>query len=123
MFLQKKNIRLRRAGETMTRNEYNRQHGKRYRIASRAKFTISMAIVILMSIFIITTLAGFNDVSGSTVDKFEYRTVYAGETLWSIASDYNDGSEDIRQTIYDICQANDVTAETLAAGQELVIPL
>lgn len=107
----------------MTGTAYNRKSGRRYRITSRTKFTISVTIVILIAMFVIAALAGFNDVSGSTKDRFEYRTVASGETLWSIASDYNDGSEDIRQTIYEICQANDVTAESLSAGQQLVIPL
>ncbi len=107
----------------MTGALHSRENGKRYRIASRLKFTIFITIVILMAVFVIATMAGFNDVSGSAIDQFEYRTVASGETLWSIASDYNDGSEDIRQTIYEICQANDITAETLTAGQQLVIPL
>lgn len=97
--------------------------GKKYRIVSKIKFSLFITILILIAVFAFTTAMGFGDVSGSTVDEFEYRTVAAGETLWSIAADYNDGSEDIRQTVYEICEANDISAENLTIGQQLVIPL
>lgn len=97
---------------------------RRYRIVSGFRFTVFMTVSVLFIIFTVVSIAArFNGVSGATVDRFETRTVMAGETLWSIASEYNDGSEDIRKTIFEICEANDVSAETLQAGQEIMIPL
>ena len=44
----------------MTGALHSRENGKRYRIASRLKFTIFITIVILMAVFVIATMAGFN---------------------------------------------------------------
>lgn len=48
--------------------------------------------------------------------------VQAGDTLWDLAKKYGPQDADLRQVIYYICKLNDVTPETLWAGQEILIP-
>ena len=47
--------------------------------------------------------------------------VRAGDTLWSIASTRYAGS-DVRETIYDIRHANNLSTSTITVGERLVLP-
>ena len=53
---------------------------------------------------------------------YETVTVQPGDTLWSIAERHMDDSKDIRKFIYEIKKLNNVSADTLTAGQKLMIP-
>lgn len=47
--------------------------------------------------------------------------VAPGDTLWSVASEYGDASQDVRETYYRIMKDNDADAGNLRPGQRLVI--
>jgi len=48
--------------------------------------------------------------------------VTAGDTLWSIALSYNDGSHDTRKIVKDILSHNDLTDSSVYMGQVIEIP-
>jgi LysM repeat protein len=57
-------------------------------------------------------------------EKFYTETyvVQPGDTLWSIAGEYNQQGKDVRKLIYDIRKINDITP-VINPGQVLEIPV
>lgn len=66
---------------------------------------------------------------GATADAPEgaravtVRTVGAGESLWAIASSVTEPGADVRDALREIARLNGLTEPTLAAGQQLVVPV
>jgi hypothetical protein len=97
---------------------------KRYRIKSHFRFITFLIIVFLLSVYLITTIAGLNIVDSADDDnyRFETVTVVAGDTLWSIADTYTDG-HDLRQVVYDIREINRLDDSVIRSGDQLKIPV
>ncbi|QIK83294.1 LysM peptidoglycan-binding domain-containing protein [Sanguibacter sp. HDW7] len=51
------------------------------------------------------------------------RTVGAGESLWAIASSVTAPGADVRDALQEIARLNGLTGSSLAAGQQLVVPV
>jgi nucleoid-associated protein YgaU len=58
---------------------------------------------------------------GGARGAYETLTVQPGDTLWAIASQRYPGT-DVRAGIYQIEQANHLSAETLYPGETLLVP-
>lgn len=54
---------------------------------------------------------------------FEEYIVESGDTLWSIAGEYNQPGKDIRELIYDIKKINKLDSVVIKPGQALEIPI
>ena len=54
---------------------------------------------------------------------YEYVIIKSGDTLWGIASEYADPSRDIRKSIKDICDINDVKPGNIYPGQVIKVPI
>jgi len=50
-------------------------------------------------------------------------TIYSGDTLWGIASDYTEPSKDIRKLVKEICEINDVSPGDIIPGQTILVPI
>jgi len=50
-------------------------------------------------------------------------TVYSGDTLWGIASEYNEPSKDVRKLVKEICELNDVSPGKIHPGQTILVPV
>lgn len=90
------------------------------RIRNKAKFIRSMAIVIFLLV------ALFNiSVAKSNTPEAEYidYTITKGETLWSIAKEYTPDNKDIRQTIYEIKQINNMQTSNVYENQTIKIKI
>lgn len=67
--------------------------------------------------------------NGATADSPEgaqavtVRTVGAGESLWAIASSVTAPGADVRDALQEIARLNGLTGSSLAAGQQLVVPV
>ena len=96
---------------------------KRYRVESKARFTLFIIITLLIIIGIVTMFLKPTYVSGSTEARFDTIKVKHGDTLWNIAAIYADEHTDMRAFIYDISQLNGITGSEIIPGQELKIPL
>lgn len=49
-------------------------------------------------------------------------TVSSGDTLWTIASQYINQSDDVRRLVYEIRKINKLNSAIIVPGQELLIP-
>ncbi len=94
----------------------------RYRIKNKLRFTAFMSAFILIVVCASSAFLGFSSASASDADRFIEVRVSYGDTLWGLARQYGPDKADIRGTIYDICRINNVTADTLQAGQHILIP-
>lgn len=95
---------------------------KRYKIVNKFRF-ISFAVTVLL--FLCFSTAGFLgllDAHGA--EKVEYTEVQVvdGDTIWQLAKEYGNSSKDIREVIFQICKINNIKADTLQAGQTILIP-
>jgi LysM repeat protein len=82
-----------------------------------------MAAVIVAAVCIVGSFFGYFDASSMDEITYQEYEVQAGDTLWQIARETGSANTDVRQTIYEICQVNDISAETLFAGSVIQIPL
>ena len=95
---------------------------KHYRIYSPFRFTVFLVAIIILTVCIIGSFFGYFDATSMDDRTYQEYKVRSGDTLWKIAKEYGSEKTDCRQTIYEICQLNDITAETLYAGSRILIP-
>lgn len=90
------------------------------RIRNKAKFIRSMAI----AIFLLVALFNIS-IAKSNSEEAEYidYTITKGETLWSIAKEYTPNDKDIRQTIYEIKQINNMQTSNVYENQTIKIKI
>jgi len=100
----------------------NTNKKKKYRIANKRRFITFVTLVILS--FVVITGSAMGCFSASSMDAIKYTTVEVkyGDTLWNLARKYGNTNKDVREVIYEICKLNNVSAETLQAGQFITIP-
>ena len=96
---------------------------KKYRIASKFRFTMFLVVMILCLMTAIGTLLGFNTVNSASVNQYNQVHVEAGDTLWTIACEYAPDDIDVRKVVYDICDVNEIQADQLVAGQKIIVPV
>jgi len=96
---------------------------KKYRIASKFRFTMFLVVMILCLMTAIGTLLGFNTVTSASMNQYNQIQVEAGDTLWNIACEYAPDNMDVRKVVYDICDVNDIQADQLVAGQKIIVPV
>lgn len=96
---------------------------KKYRIKSKARFTIFSIIAVLIIVTGVSTILGFNTVNSASMDQYKQIKVEAGDTIWNIAQEYTEPGEDVRNVVSDICDINEIKADQLKAGMNLIIPL
>lgn len=89
------------------------------RIVNNKKFIRSIAIVIFLLIAIFNVSIAKSSNEAEIIDY----TIAPGQTLWSIAKEYTPNSKDIRQTIYEIKQLNNMTDSTIYPGQTIQIKI
>ncbi len=87
------------------------------RIKNKIKFIRSIAIIVFLLIALFNISIAKTDKEAEIIDY----TISKGETLWSIAGEYKEKNEDIRQYIYDIKKLNNMTDSTVYPGQVIKI--
>lgn len=89
------------------------------RIVNRRKFIRGIAILIFL-------LVGLFNISVAKSNKemeiIDY-TIAPGQTLWSIAREYTPNSKDIRDTIHEIKDLNNMQDSNIYAGQTIKIKI
>lgn len=96
---------------------------KKYRVVSKFRFTIFMTLFILIAITAIGTMLGFNTVSSSSKDLYNQVQIESGDTLWDIAVEYGPEDSDVRRTVREICDLNQISADQLHPGQKIIVPV
>ena len=108
----------------MMATAYTYKTRKRYYIKSRVRFTIFIIIALLLSVTLVSTIFGLNNVEGSTKQQYVQVEVQPGDTLWQIADEYMPSDMDPRESVYQISKCNDnLSASELHPGQVLKIPV
>ena len=97
--------------------------GKKYRLKSRRRFTIFIAMIMVIGVMISNTFLGLNDVSSMTKKNYIEIEVQHGDTLWDLAREYMHENKDIRRAVYTLRQVNGIAAHELKAGQTILIPI
>ncbi|MDP4118176.1 MAG: LysM peptidoglycan-binding domain-containing protein [Bacillota bacterium] len=85
------------------------------------RFIFSIAII-SFAVFGTVSVLDNHNTAMSAYEHCDTVTVSSGETLWNIASMYNDGSYDTRIIVNDIIAHNDLSSSDLYAGQTIEIP-
>ena len=96
---------------------------KKYRIVNKFRFTAAVTVLLLLIAVIFGSIAGAFDASGTNVREYVTVKVEYGDTLWNLARTYGPGNADVRLVIHEICDINNVSADTLQAGQYITIPV
>ena len=105
---------------------------RRARMSRRAR-----SVLIITCICIITMFGGYlgvrQDVSGdigvsagtfaAEETVYEAVTIYSGDTIWGIAGDYSEPSQDVRKQIRAICELNDISPGDIYPGQTILVPI
>lgn len=87
------------------------------KIKNKVKFIRSIAILIFLLIALFNISIAKTNSEAEIIDY----TINKGETLWNIAKEYTPDNKDIRQTIYEIKQLNNMTDSTIYPGQTIKI--
>ena len=89
------------------------------RIVNRKKFirSVSILIFLLVGLFNISVAK-----SNKEMEIIDY-TIVPGQTLWSIAREYTPNSKDIRDTIHEIKDLNNMQDSNIYAGQTIKIKI
>jgi LysM repeat protein len=94
-----------------------------YRIKSRIRFTIFVAILMMLLVTGSNTVLGLDNASSLTIPEYAQVQIVAGDTLWDIASRYIQEGNDIRKFVYEICELNKITADSIHPGQSILVPV
>ena len=96
---------------------------RRYRVANRFRFTVFVALMIVLITTMVNFALGFNTAESLTYVEYMNLKIMPGDTLWSIAETYMADYGDIREAVYDLCQINDISASQLYAGMTIQVPV
>ena len=104
---------------------------KRSRIKRRRQVLKQKLALVIVALFVITIgSVGFGSffssakVAKSDVPEYKYYTsiiIEEGDSLWSIANEYNHSNVDIHEYVKELKELNGLTSETIQAGQHLLI--
>ncbi|MBR5315192.1 MAG: LysM peptidoglycan-binding domain-containing protein [Firmicutes bacterium] len=96
---------------------------KKYRITSKFRFTMFLVVMILCLMTVVGTLLGLNTVNSASLNQYNHVQVEAGDTIWNIACEYAPDNMDVRKVVHDICDVNGISADELAAGSKIIVPV
>ncbi len=100
-----------------------REKKSKYRLKSRFRFTIFVIFMMLMLVSVSNTILGINDASSLTKPEYASIQIEDGDTLWDLASEYNQDGKDIRKFVYEICELNEISADSIYPGLNILIPI
>ena len=89
----------------------------------RKRKKILKQAVLLLGIGIIAILLIGNAKPSAEFKKTEIHYVHPGDTLWSIAGEYNGESVDKRYVVYCMKELNNGLTSTIQVGQEIIVPV
>ena len=87
------------------------------------KSFISISIFIILLICL-SSAAVFGGTKKDTHKKYyETVTVNKGETIWSVASKFNDKNLDLSEYVQEIMDFNGIKTSFILAGEKIVVPI
>ncbi len=99
---------------------------RKEQITRRRRRRVCARLMLLFSTLALLTALGVNFIG--TAFAFDSSQRYSvkvapGDTLWSIAQEYNTKNRDIRAVVDSIIRANDLDSTELHVGDKLIIPV
>ncbi len=96
---------------------------RKHRIVNKRRFTIFVVVMLILLTNVINFGLGLNTANSLTRTGYIDVEVAAGDTLWSIAQTYMPQEADVRAAVYQLCQANEISAADLQAGMTIQVPV
>ena len=96
---------------------------KTYRIKNRFRFTFFVAAAFILITISANLILGLDTANSQTITEYDEVKISYGDTLWSIAEKYMSDSNDIRKSVYQLCQLNDISADELYARMTIIVPI
>lgn len=95
---------------------------KQYKLKNKKRFTLFLTLALVCLFFSVGTF--LNQYTSNSMKPASYAqiTVEEGDTLWTIASNLNDGDIDTRDLIDKIIKTNELKNSQIAPGQVLLVP-
>lgn len=95
---------------------------RKYRI-NKFKFTIFISMLTLVFGLYAINSVRTNHLEDLLQGSYELICVESGDSLWTIAKNAGKPGDDVRKTIYDICELNQISGDMIHPGDELLIPV
>ena len=92
-------------------------------VGNRKKAFISLFILTLVLMISMISIMTQKHVTGNDNVVYAEYKVQEGDTLWSIASAYNNGKDDIRETVYLLGKINAKEDGYINCGEILKVPI
>lgn len=89
------------------------------RIVNKKRFIRSIAILIFLLVGLFNISVAKSNKEAETINY----TISQGQTLWSIAREYTPNNKDIRDTIHEIRELNNLEDATIYEGQTIQIKI
>ncbi len=91
------------------------------------KLTVRGKMVLgIITLFILMGVVSFSVITGAAEKKdadmnYFFYTVESDDTIWSIACEHTPENKDVRKTVYEILNLNNIETNELKAGMRLAI--
>ncbi|MDD2476646.1 MAG: LysM peptidoglycan-binding domain-containing protein [Dysgonamonadaceae bacterium] len=95
---------------------------RKYRIKSHLRFSAFLTILFIAVVIIVGITTGMDQVKSLSKPTYENILIQSGDTLWDLAKTYGPENQDIRKTVYSICETNNITPQDIQPGQSIRIP-
>ena len=97
---------------------------RRYKVVKPVRFFLFIMISIMIIVFAGYSLLNISQAQAASAYTYERVVVQDSDTLWGLAEMYNpDADVSYRDSVYDICSVNDISAEDIHPGDVLFIPV
>lgn len=87
------------------------------------RVAVLLTLVVLAIVLLLATAVRAAPSSSDGAGSFVSHRVVSGDTLWEIAAVYTAPGDDIRRTVFEIRQANEIDGSIILPGQELRVPV
>lgn len=95
----------------------------RYKSHKSVRNTVLVMTAVILFIMIVFSAFSGVESDASTADTYRQVQVSQGETLWEIASEFSSSNQDVRTTVKEICEINDIQPEDIQAGDTIFVPV
>lgn len=95
---------------------------RKYKIKSKFRFTLFVALAIVLVMSLTSTIIGNNTADSLTKMTYSEIQIQSGDTLWNLAKEFGPKDQDTRKVVHEICKLNNISADTIYPGQIISIP-
>lgn len=97
--------------------------GAAYRVTTAGKIAITVAATLILCLVVTVFGPVSKAESSETPQQVAVYQVQPGDTLWGYATQITPANADVRQTVDDIMELNDLRNPQLYVGQRLLVPV